>query len=276
MSSKIQKYELLDCGDYKKVEMLGEYKYIRPCPQACWEPFDKSLWANPDVEFFRTGEERGEYMITGKRPPEKWTIENNHGIKWEITPNEFGNIGVFTEHWCYAYDLGSFFEGKKVLNLFTYSGSNCVNLVKEGFSVTAVDSSKVALGNYTTNLESNGLSRDGQRLILEDCYKFIAREVRREAKYDAIMVDAPSYGRGTKGELFKIEDNLREILLTCKEILSDNGKMVITLHSPRFTPSILETLISQIFEGRNVSCEEILNPCTSGVKLPSGFLVKVF
>lgn len=271
------KYRLLDCGDYKKVEFLGEYKIIRPCPQACWEPFDKNLWKNPDVEFKRTGEEKGEYVkISSRTLPKDWTIENEHGIKWEINPNEFGNIGVFTEHWVYAYDLPKFFESKKILNLFTYSGSSCVNLVNDDFAVTAVDSSKVALSSYTRNLELNGLSRDGQRLILEDCYKFIAREERREAKYDGIMVDAPSYGRGTKGEVFKIEEDLKKILLSCKKILSEKGRMIVTLHSPRFTPKVLEILVSQIFDTKTIETEEILNPCESGVMLPSGFLVKIY
>ncbi|MGL4758354.1 MAG: class I SAM-dependent methyltransferase [Patescibacteria group bacterium] len=272
------KYRLLDCGDYKKVEMLGDYKFIRPCPQACWKPFNESLWLNPDVEFVRTGEEKGVYnTISNKKIPESWVIENSQGLAWNIEPNEFGNIGVFTEHWMYAYDLPKFFgDNKKVLNLFTYSGSNCVNLVRDGFNVTAVDSSKVALSTYTRNLEVNDLSRDGQRLILEDCFKFISREERRDAKYDGIMIDAPSYGRGTKGEVFKIEDDIRKILETCKLILSPKGKIILTLHSPRFTPEILRILVAQIFEDKNVTCEEILNVCESGVKLPSGMIVKVY
>jgi 23S rRNA (cytosine1962-C5)-methyltransferase len=270
------KYRLLDCGDYKKVEILGDYKVIRPCPQACWEPFDKNLWKNADAEFLRTGEEKGEYNIIGKKLPKSWEMESLNGLKWSIEPNEFGNIGVFTEHWIYADSLVEFFEGKKILNLFTYSGSSCVNLVKAGFKVTAVDSSKVALGSYTRNMELNDLSRDGQRLILEDCYKFIAREERRDAKYDAIMCDAPSYGRGTKGEVFKIEDDIRKILETCKTLLTPEGRMVLTLHSPRFTPKILEIMVGQIFDEKNVVCEEILNKCESGVNLPSGFLIKIF
>jgi 23S rRNA (cytosine1962-C5)-methyltransferase len=269
-------YRLLDCGDYKKVEQLGDYKFVRPCPQACWKPFDESLWQKPDMEFLRTGEEKGTYNTLGKKVPAKWSLENSEGIKWDIEPNEYGNIGVFTEHWVYCKDLPNFFTGKKVLNLFTYSGSSCVNLVKAGFQVTAVDSSKVALTNYTRNLELNNLSREGQRIILEDCYKFIAREERRDAQYDGIMVDAPSYGRGTKGEVFKIEEDLRKILESCKNLLKPNGQMVVTLHSPRFTPTILEILVGQIFPEKNVACEEILNPCESGVKLPSGFLVKIF
>jgi 23S rRNA (cytosine1962-C5)-methyltransferase len=268
-------YQLLDCGDYKKVEMLGNYKFIRPCPQACWEPFDKSLWTNPDVEFERLSEEKGVYKYHTK-VPEEWVMQNEYGLDWEITPNEFGNIGVFTEHWCYAYDLPKFFSGKKILNLFTYSGSNCVNLVKDDFSITAVDSSKVALSTYTRNMELNNLSRDGQRLILEDCLKFIQREERRGALYDGIMMDAPSYGRGTKGELFKIEDHLKTMLEVCKQILAPKGKMIVTLHSPRFTPAILQILVNQIFEDKTVECTEILNPCKSGVNLPSGFLVKIY
>ncbi len=271
------KYRLLDCGDYKKVEMLGDFKFIRPCPQACWQPFDNSLWSNPDVVFERTGEEKGVYnTISNKKIPETWEITNDEGLKWNIEPNEYGNIGVFTEHWMYASKLPEFFGGrKKILNLFTYSGSNCVNLVKQGYNVTAVDSSKVALSTYTRNLESNDLSRDGQRLILEDCYKFIAREERREAKYDGIMVDAPSYGRGTKGEVFKIEDDIRKILESCKNILSPKGKLVLTLHSPRFTPEILRIMVQQIFPDKKTQVEEILNTCESGVGLPSGMIVKV-
>lgn len=271
------KYRLLDCGDYKKVEMLGDYKFIRPCPQACWKPFNHTLWTNPDVIFERTGEEKGNYTtISNKRVPESWTLENEAGLSWNIEPNEFGNIGIFTEHWIYANKLEEFFDtGKKILNLFTYSGSNCVNLVKAGYSVTAVDSSKVALSTYTRNLELNDLSRDGQRLILEDCYKFISREERRDAKYDGIMVDAPSYGRGTKGEVFKIEDDIRNILEACKSILAPKGKMIITLHSPRFTPEILRIMTQQIFSNKIVTVEEILNTCESGIGLPSGMLVKI-
>jgi 23S rRNA (cytosine1962-C5)-methyltransferase len=269
-------YKLLDCGDYKKVEQLGEYKVVRPCPQACWKPFDLSLWNNVDMEFVRTGEEKGTYNTLGKSAPSQWEISNSQGIRWEIEPNDFGNIGVFTEHWIYTQDLPQFFTGKKILNLFTYSGSSCVNLVKAGFQITAVDSSKVALGNYTRNLELNNLSRDGQRIILEDCYKFIAREERRGAKYDGIMVDAPSYGRGTKGEVFKIEEDLRKILESCKNLIKPEGEIVVTLHSPRFTPEILKVMIGQIFYDKTVECEEIINPCQSGVGLPSGFLVKIY
>lgn len=278
MSKKreILPYRLLDCGDYRKIEMLGSVTMIRPCPQACWKPFNPKIWKDADVEFLRVGEEKGDYkMANNYQMPSTWTLTNDEDLIWNIEPNEFGNIGVFTEHWIYAKTLDKFFSGKKILNLFTYSGSNCVTLVNKDFNVTSVDSSKVALNGYINNLEANGLSRDGQRLILEDCLKFIQREERRGAKYDGIMIDAPSYGRGTKGELFKIEDSLRDILITAKSILASDGKLVLTLHSPRFTPAILQIMVSQLFSDKTVVCEEIINPCESGAGLPSGFLVKI-
>ncbi len=273
----MHKYELLDCGNQKKVELFGKYKLIRPCPQALWEPFNKELWENSDVEFVRDSSEKGVWnRLSSEKLPAHWEIYSESGLKWKVEPNEFGNVGVFTEHWSYAPELvNSFDKNGKVLDLFSYSGSNAMNLIKSGFQVTAVDSSKNAMDTYTYNMQLNNLPRDNQRLILEDAYKFIAREMRRDAKYSAIIMDAPSYGRGTKGEIFKIEDDLVKLLHSCKELLEDNGKMVVTLHSPRFTPAILDILVKQIFSNRTVTVGEIIQKAESGVGLPSGFLVKV-
>jgi 23S rRNA (cytosine1962-C5)-methyltransferase len=280
-------YRLLDCGDQKKVEIFGDYKLVRPCPQALWQITKPELWNDVDSEFVRVEGEKGKFKAqnisegvkrkhAGMGVPEEWVVQSRDGLSWQIEPNEFGNIGVFTEHWTYAPELVNYFEkDAKILNLFTYSGSNCISLVKAGFKVTAVDSSKSAMETYTYNLGLNNLSRDGQRLILEDVYKFIAREERREAKYGGIMIDAPSYGRGTKGEVFKIEDHLVKILETCKNLLDKNGKIVLTLHSPRFTPISLEILCQQLFKDKKVEAREIVQNCESGVRLPSGFLVKI-
>ncbi len=284
----MSKYVLLDCGNQQKLEMLGDYKVIRPCPQALWEPMDPSLWVDVDSEFVREVGEKGSWhprkvpdgvkrKAVGMGVPHQWIIESNDGLKWQVEPNDFGNIGVFTEHWTYAPSLKDFFRKPgPVLNLFTYSGSNCVSLVEAGFRVTAVDSSKSAIDTYVYNLAENELSREGQRLILEDAYKFLAREQRRESKYPGIMIDAPSFGRGTKGEVFKIEDDLLNLLKTARDLLTQDGKLVLTLHSPRFTPITLEVLCSRLFEGKKVEVAEIVQNCASGIKLPSGFLVKIF
>jgi 23S rRNA (cytosine1962-C5)-methyltransferase len=280
-------YRLLDCGNGQKVEILGEYKVIRPCPQAIWKPFNPKLWEGADSIYSRTTGEKGEWKAQknpdgakrnklGMGIPVSWTIKSPSGLQWQIEPNEFGNVGVFTEHWQYGPDLVSFFNKKgKILNLFSYTGSSCVDLIKAGYKMTVVDSSTSAIDGFTHNLGLNHISRDGQKLVLEDVNKFILREVRRESQYDGIMCDAPSFGRGTKGEVFNIEDQLVKMLETCKSLLSKQGRLVLTLHSPRFTPEILKILCEQIFAKKRVEVSEILNPCESGVNLPSGFLVKV-
>jgi 23S rRNA (cytosine1962-C5)-methyltransferase len=283
-------YRLLDCGSQKKVEMLGDYKVIRPCPQALWDIDEDSMvkyWQNVDAEFALVEGEKGKWKNRNLNPDEKrnkqgigipmeFEIESSDGVKWIIEPNEYGNIGVFTEHWLYGPALANQFQPKcKVLNLFTYSGSSCVSLAKDGYHITAVDSSKASMDRYTSNLDLNEVNRQGQRFILEDVYKFVAREARREAKYQAIMLDAPSYGRGTKGEVFKIEEDLVKLLRTVYQLLSKNGMMVVTLHSPRFTPALLQILISKLFPERTVIAEELIQKCESGVGLPSGFLVTI-
>jgi 23S rRNA (cytosine1962-C5)-methyltransferase len=286
-------YRLLDCGNQKKVEILGmddngkPIKVIRPCPQAMWDVEDPKLWLNPDSEFVIGGGEKGQWKNLKPDPelkrkhqgqgiPDSWEMESPDGIKWVIEANEHGNIGVFTEHWTYVADIQKKFQkNARVLNLFTYSGSNAVWLAKQGYRITAVDSSKAAMDRYTANLDNNEISRNGHKLVLEDVYKFIAREERRESQYDVIMIDAPSYGRGTKGEVFNIEDDFTKLLKTSSKLLSKNGLMVITLHSPRFTPAVLKIITQKLFPKKTVETSEIINMCESGIGLPSGFLVVV-
>jgi len=280
-------YRLLDCGEKQKLEYFGNKLLVRPCPQALWSKGKPELWDLDviDSEFVRTTEEKGYWKDvrgnikgekTNRNLPKSWTTSTANYLQWNIQPNEFGNLGVFTEHWTYAEGLVNFFgKTAKVLNLFTYSGSNCVILAKNGIQITAVDSSRTAMDTYAANLSLNKVDRAGQKLVLEDCYKFIARETRRGSKYDGVMIDAPSYGRGTKGEIFKIEDDLVRIVETCKELMTPGGKLVLTLHSPRFTPSGLRTLIQTMFENKKVEASEIVQKCESGRELPSGFLVKV-
>jgi 23S rRNA (cytosine1962-C5)-methyltransferase len=268
-------YQLLDCGDQKKLEIFGNYKVIRPCPQAIWPITKPKLWTDVMCEFERTGKETG--LWTGEMMPQDFMITNSQGLKWNVYPNRYGNMGVFTEHWLYATDLEKWFDKNgATLNLFSYSGSNCMNLLKKGFKITAVDSSKNSMDNYVANMESNDIDRDGQKLILEDVLKFISREERRGSKYSNIIMDAPSFGRGTRGEIFCIEDDLVQLLNICKNLLTSTGKMILTLHSPRFTPAILQILLAQMFKDKTVTVTETVQICQSGVGLPSGFLAKIY
>jgi 23S rRNA (cytosine1962-C5)-methyltransferase len=271
----MNQYKLLDCGDGFKVEQFGKYKLIRPCPQALWKKQDFKAWDNPSAEFTRDRSEKGTWKNHVKIP-DSWEVESENGLKWKIEPNQFGNVGVFTEHWIYAPKLLELFDKKKkVLNLFSYTGSSCLDLVRNGYQVTVVDSSKNAMTHYTEHLSINKLSRENQRLILEDAYKFISREQRRNQVYSSIMIDAPSFGRGAKGEVFNIESDFVKLVLKTKELLAPKGKIVLTLHSPRFTVAILEYLMQDLFPQQSISVEEIINPCESRIGLPSGFLIIV-
>lgn len=277
------KYRLLDCGDGLKLEDFGGWIIERPAPQAMWHKFAPELWTTADSEFSRTEGERGVWKARSRKAgtpsglPEEWDVENSDNIKFVIEPNSFGNVGVFTEHWSYVNELSREFDKKSpILNLFTYSGSNCVGLAKLGFKIVAVDSSKSAMGSYTQNLEQNEISRDGHKLVLEDCLKFVERETRRGSLYQSIMLDPPSYGRGTKGEIFAIEEHLTKLVKACLAILAPTGKMTLTTHSPRFTPESLRIFIQSLMPNKKVVVHEILNQCESGVALPSGMIVKAF
>jgi len=265
-------YQFLDCGNRKKIEKFGEYILIRPCPQAIWKPFTPEIWSTFDSEFIRTGSEKGTWQ--GKKLPQSWEVTTDSGLKWIIEPNDFGNVGIFTEHFTYTTDLFQFFDkNEHILDLFSYSGSNIIELLKNGYTATAVDSSKSAMDAYSKNLENNQISRDGQRLILEDAIKFVAREVRREKKYGSMIVDAPSFGRGNKGEVFDIDQQLVDLFTHLEKLLKPDGKLVLTLHSPRFTVEGLKIFLSQIFKNKTIQPKEILNMSKSGVGLPSGIII---
>jgi 23S rRNA (cytosine1962-C5)-methyltransferase len=281
------RYQLLDCGGGKKLEKLGKYTVVRPAPQAIWQPFDALLWTGIDSEFDRLTGEKGLWRarnipegikrrIMGTGVDESWEIENDRGTRFLVEPNQFGNIGVFTEHWTYTDTLLEIFDPKKpVLNLFSYTGSSSTDLAKRGYKIVAVDSSKSSLEGYTKNMSLNHVERAGHKLVLEDCEKYVAREIRRGSQYSSIIMDAPSFGRGTKGEVFNIEDDFLSLVLQVKQLLAPRGAMVLTNHSPRFTPTSLEILMTQVFEGKKVLVQEIVQQAVSGARLPSGYLVVV-
>lgn len=276
-------YRLLDCGDGLKLEDFGGWKIVRPAPQAIWHKYKPEWWQEIDAEFVRTEGERGVWQARSKRAktatglPEEWEVSNADGVIFSIIPNAFGNVGVFTEHWSYVSELAQEFDKQHpVLNLFTYSGSNCVGLAKQGFKLVAVDSSKSSMNFYTQNLAQNGIERSGHKLVLEDCLKFVLREGRRGNKYKSIMMDPPSYGRGTKGEVFAIEESLSKLVKACLDVLDTDGKLILTSHSPRFTPENLRIFIQSLMPHYTVTVREILNPCESGVSLPSGMIVKAY
>lgn len=281
-------YQLLDSGDGRKLEKIGDYVLIRPAPQAIWQPFSPELWSQAHSEFLKEKGEKGIWRPrnlpegvkknqAGRGVPDSWTVVSPSKIKYAVEPNDYGNIGIFPEHWLYSQDLVSLLPKKpKVLNVFTYTGSSCLDLVKAGAEVTVVDSTKSAINTYVHNLEANGFSRQGQRLILEDAMKFLEREKRRNSKYDCVMIDAPSYGRGTKGEIFDLEKELIRLLELSNTLCAEDGTIIFTLHSPRYTQAALEQVVRQMFSSRkDILVQELKLPAKSDSYLTAGILIQI-
>jgi 23S rRNA (cytosine1962-C5)-methyltransferase len=273
-------YKLLDCGEGLKLEQVGPHKIIRPAPQALWAQGDPTLWEEVDSEFSRSAGEKGRWRsrngMSGSGLPPQWEIENDSKVMFNITPNEYGNIGMFAEHWSYVpWMLERFDPKEQILNLFSYAGSSCMELATKGFKLANVDSSRASMTLLNANYALNNVDKIGHKLYLEDCTKFMQREIRRGHKYASIIMDAPSFGRGTKGEIFNIEDHFTGLLNLLKQLLKPEGVAVITNHTPRFTPLSLQMLVESIFPGKTVEAKEIMQKAASGRQLPSGFLVTI-
>ncbi|PCI76627.1 hypothetical protein COB21_04155 [Candidatus Aerophobetes bacterium] len=245
-------YKLLDSGDKFKLEAFGRYKIIRPCGMALWPRRDEKMWDEKNVDAIFT-REQDEGWIKNKLP-RSWDIEIK-GIKARVKPTEFGHLGLFPEH----LEHFDFFEkalgGEKeirVLNLFAYSGATSAFLAKKGCHVTHVDASKPMILWAKENTEINGLEDDAVRWITDDAIKFVEREGRRGNVYDAILLDPPTFGRGDKGQVFKIEESLDRLVSGCLELLSDRPCFFLfTNHTPGFTPLFLNRYFSS-FQGRHL------------------------
>lgn len=263
-------YKLLDAGNYKKLEQFGEFTIVRPCLQAFWDVGSPRVWKNADAEYSK---QENAWKIYQKELPKSWLIKSLDGIIWQIQPNSSGNLGVFTEHWEYNQKLLSFFSKKEtILNLFSYTGSNCLPLAKAGYEITVVDSSKSAITGFVKNLELNGIDKQGKRLILEDVIKFMKKEVRRNKQYGSIILDPPSFGKGTKNEVFSLEKNFLELLDLTIKLLKEDSKVVITLHSTDFNLKKFKEILNFKFKDSPIKIEKIQQKTESGLVLPGGFL----
>lgn len=236
-------YELIDSGQGEKLERLGEVVMIRPDPQALWLRSKPELWDKADVYYVRTDAKSGEWKrLTDKaqKLPESWKIEFG-GLNFEVYLSSFKHIGIFPEqlvNWKWFKEV---IEKEKreisVLNLFGYTGGATLACVQAGATVTHVDSSKTSITNANKNAELSGLKDRSIRWILEDAYVFVKKELRRGKKYDAIIMDPPSFGHGTKGEVWKIEKQFTDLVEDALKLLSDNPTFfVINGYSAGYSP----------------------------------------
>ncbi len=263
-------YELVDSGDGRKLERVGGVLMDRPAPQAIWPADKQAAWSKAQTVFERGQGGQGHWETKSKSVPEAWQGAWND-LTFEIRPTGFGNVGLFPEHtahWAWMADQISMRKNPEVLNLFAYTGGASMACARAGAQVTHVDAAKSVNGWAILNAELSKIPQKAVRYLADDVLKFAKREIRRNKRYHGIIIDPPSFGRGTKGEVWKIERDLHLLLELCHSLLAPDPLFVLlTSHSPGITPSILGTMLSH-FGSPNESGEMLL--IGGGPPLPAG------
>ena len=254
-------YELIDSGDFEKLERFGKYITRRPEPQAIWrKSLTEEEWRKMATASFRReaggGEERGKWSLA-PRQPEQWRISQKIGdrrITLRLGLTSFKHVGVFpeqAENWNFIFDSvrehiakGPKGAQPKVLNMFAYTGGASLAAAAAGAEVTHVDSVKQCISWARENMEESGLG--GIRWVVEDALKFARREVKRGHRYNGIILDPPAYGRGPEGEKWVLEQNIVEMLSLCGELLEEGGFLVLNLYSMGLSAMLAKSAVNQI------------------------------
>ncbi|MBQ7176569.1 MAG: class I SAM-dependent methyltransferase [Victivallales bacterium] len=268
MTNTDDKYQLLDCGDGRKLERFGKYVLDRPCAQAVWrKSIPHSAWAAADAFFTR---EHNEGWRETRPLPREWKCTLGD-VTMLLSKTDFGHVGVFPEH-VFAWNwMKSHLTAPhaNVLNLFAYSGGASIAMAKAGCNVCHLDASKKMVDWAHRNAQANSLEDAPIRWIVDDVGKFLQRELRRGKCYDGIVLDPPSFGRGTNQEVFKIDNCLMELLENCGKLLSDNPMFIfLSCHTPGYTPTVLKNLLLQTLPKGGIEAGELLIP--GPAPLPSG------
>ena len=269
-------YEVLDTSRGEKLERWGKYLLIRPDPQVIWDtPKKLPGWKHCNGHYHRSSKGGGDWEFFDL--PKQWTIHYRN-LTFNLKPFSFKHTGLFPEqaaNWDWFGDLIRHADRPvKVLNLFAYTGGATLAAAEAGASVTHVDASKGMVTWAKENAASSGLSDTPIRWIVDDCVKFVQREIRRGNHYDAIIMDPPSYGRGPKGEIWKIEESIHGLIKLCAQLLSDDPLFfLVNSYTTGLQPAVLTYLISTELKtfGGYVRSEEIGLPVSSnGLVLPCG------
>ena len=251
-------YELIDSGDFEKLERFGRWVTRRPEPQAIWhKSLSEEEWARLATASFRReagSEERGKWALS-PRQPEQWRISQRVGegrITLRLGLTSFKHVGVFpeqAENWNFIFESvkglqKGGIQRPKVLNMFAYTGGASLAAAAAGAEVTHVDSVKQCISWARENMEESGL--EGIRWVVEDALKFARREVKRGHRYEGIILDPPAYGRGPEGEKWVLEQNISEMLALCGELLAPNGFLVLNLYSMGLSAMLAKSAVNQI------------------------------
>ena len=271
-------YELIDCSCGERLERWGNITLIRPDPQVIWKTEKKNpLWKKADAVYHRSQSGGGQWEIRNKIP-DFWTI-GYRDLTFNIKTMGFKHTGLFPEqavNWDLTADIiKNAGREVKVLNLFAYTGGATVSALKAGASVCHVDASKGMTLWAKENAASSGVADKSVRWIVDDCIKFVQREIRRGNKYDIIIMDPPSYGRGPGGEVWKLENEVYGFVELCSQVLSDDPLMVlINSYTTGLSPSVMEYILGAVvkkrFGGKVQGSEIGLRTTENGLILPCG------
>lgn len=270
-------YEIIDASGGEKLERWGDYLLIRPDPQAIWNTKkEHEGWYHPNAHYHRSKKGGGSWEFIDL--PKQWSI-NYKELQFELKPFSFKHTGLFPEqavNWDYMMNkIRKAGRPVKVLNLFAYTGGATVACAKAGAAVTHVDASKGMVTWAKENAAASGLSDAPIRYLVDDCVKFVEREIRRGNHYDGILMDPPSYGRGPGGEVWKIEEKIHDLVKLCSRLLSDDPLFfIINSYTTGLQPAVLSYIINTEitgYFGGKVRAEEIGLPVSSnGLSFPCG------
>ncbi len=271
-------YELIDCSCGERLERWGQHILIRPDPQVIWKtPKKNPLWKNADARYIRSNTGGGRWEVY-KKLPDRWEI-SYRDLSFNIKTMGFKHTGLFPEqavNWDLIREIiRDAGRQVKVLNLFAYTGGATVAALAENAQTVHVDASKGMVSWAKENAVSSSLSDRSVRWLVDDCIKFVQREIRRGNKYDIIIMDPPSYGRGPGGEVWKLEDSVYEFVELCSQVVSDNAlALFLNSYTTGLSSAVMEYILSAVMcpkFGGNVSGDEIgLKATSSGLILPCG------
>ena len=269
-------YEVIDCSKGEKLERWGDYILVRPDPQVIWDtPRKEKGWHKMNAHYHRSKKGGGEWEFFDL--PQQWSIHYRN-LTFQLKPFSFKHTGLFPEqaaNWDWFSELiKKAGRPVKVLNLFAYTGGATIAAAAAGASVTHVDASKGMVTWAKENAASSGLADAPIRWIVDDCVKFVEREIRRDNHYDAIIMDPPSYGRGPKGEIWKIEESIHPLVKLCAQLLVEKPLFfLINSYTTGLQPAVLSYLIGtelKRFPGKVIADEIGLPVSSNGLTLPCG------
>ena len=266
----MEDYELIDSGDGRKYERFGGVSLVRPCSQALWRPANPDAWLRATATFDR---EDGNRWHNRGALPKEWTIETA-GIRFRLSGTDFGHLGIFPEQraqWRWIRETVARRGVGSLLNLFAYSGGSTMAASLGGAAVCHLDASKGMVQWARDNAALNGLSDRPIRWITDDAHKFMEREIRRGHRYDSVVLDPPTFGRGANGEMYKIERDLKRTLSLVRDVLSEKPAFVLfSSHTPGLSCAVAANVIGQAFQSAQIETGEMLLegrsfPCPSGI-----------